>query len=699
MSFLAPLFLVASAAIGIPIFVHLIQRERKRVIQFPSLMFVQRIPYQSVRRRRIRHWALLVMRCAALLLIVAAFARPFLNKEAAAAAAIGGTRELVVLLDHSASMGYGDHWDRAKDAARSAIRSLGTNDKATLVLFSRNAEESMRATTDRGRLEGAVNAAKVDADSTRYGPALKLAESILSRSNARKRETVIISDFQRAGWTGSEDVHFADGEGVSAVSVATPDANNINVPSVTFARAAFSGQERVTVSAGIANKGNAPVADVPVTLEMEGHQVQTQHVKIGANAATSVTFTQFTLDRPIVKGTVRAGSDPLPADNVFHFTVSPTAPVSVLVVDSGTRPESALYLTKALGISTTPAFETEVMPVTRVTPNNFEKRSVVILNDVPYPPAAANGALQKFVERGGGLLIAAGERTTWPQGETVLMPGTLGATVDRTASRGATLGFLDHSHFVFEIFKAPRSGDFSAAQIYRYRMIKQAPAPQAAAGQGRAAAAPPQPADRVLARFDDGAVAAAERKVGQGRVIVWASALDDSYSDLPRKPVYLPLVHQLVKYLAQFEPSRSWQTVGQVVDVASLTKSRANWVVVTPSGKRVAQNGPLELDEQGVYDVRPAGGAVEGTPAQAIAVNIDPAEADLTPLDPAELVAAVTGHAAPAAAPTPAENTAFDVKDAEKQQALWWYLLLAGLLLLTAETVVSNRLSQGERFL
>ena len=63
------------------------------------------------------------------------------------------------------------------------------------------------------------------------------------------------------------------------------------------------------------------------------------------------------------------------------------------------------------------------------------------------------------------------------------------------------------------------------------------------------------------------------------------------------------------------------------------------------------------------------------------------------------LVAAVTGHAVAAAAPTLTENTGFDVKEAEKQQALWWYLLLAGLLLLSAETVVSNRLSRGERFL
>lgn len=46
MAFLTPLFLVASAAVAIPIFVHLIQRERSRVVQFPSLMFVQKIPYQ-----------------------------------------------------------------------------------------------------------------------------------------------------------------------------------------------------------------------------------------------------------------------------------------------------------------------------------------------------------------------------------------------------------------------------------------------------------------------------------------------------------------------------------------------------------------------------------------------------------------------------------------------------------------------------
>src|SRR5450759_311737 len=173
MTFLTPLFLAGLSAIAIPVLIHLIQREKKRVIEFPSLMFVRRIPYQSVRRRRIRHWLLLLLRAAALALIVAAFARPFLRQSAAAAVVGGGARDIVILLDRSASMGYGDHWNRARDAARAVVRSLGADDRTTLVLFGRNAEENMRATSDRTRLEGAVTAARVSSGATRYGPALK----------------------------------------------------------------------------------------------------------------------------------------------------------------------------------------------------------------------------------------------------------------------------------------------------------------------------------------------------------------------------------------------------------------------------------------------------------------------------------------------------------------------------------------------
>src|SRR3954470_982467 len=121
MGFVAPLILGALAALAIPVLIHLIQREKKRVVEFPSLMFLRRIPYQSVRRRRIRHWALLLLRLAALVLIVMAFARPFFRRPSLAAATQNGAREVVILLDTSYSMGFADHWGRARAAAREAI--------------------------------------------------------------------------------------------------------------------------------------------------------------------------------------------------------------------------------------------------------------------------------------------------------------------------------------------------------------------------------------------------------------------------------------------------------------------------------------------------------------------------------------------------------------------------------------------------
>ena len=68
----------------------------------------------------------------------------------------------------------------------------------------------------------------------------------------------------------------------------------------------------------------------------------------------------------------------------------------------------------------------------------------------------------------------------------------------------------------------------------------------------------PAPTRRVIARFDDGAVAMAERKVGSGQVIVWTSTLDNYWNDFFQKPVYLPFVHEVVRHLATYEAPANW---------------------------------------------------------------------------------------------------------------------------------------------
>ena len=147
-------------------------------------MFLRRIPYQSVRRRRIRHWLLLLMRLAALALIVAGVRAAVLPRRRRSRRGRGGAREVVILLDRSYSMGYGDRWPRALAAARGAVDGLNAVDRASLVFFDRRAEVALRSTVGQG--PAAVGAGRRAAlgRGDHYGPALKLAGSLLARVDA-----------------------------------------------------------------------------------------------------------------------------------------------------------------------------------------------------------------------------------------------------------------------------------------------------------------------------------------------------------------------------------------------------------------------------------------------------------------------------------------------------------------------------------
>ena len=182
-SLLAPTFLTGLAALAVPILIHLTHRERRDAVAFPSLMFVRKIPYRTVRRQKIRNWLLFLLRTTALVLIVVAFARPLIDDLSRGGGGTAGARELVILLDRSHSMAYADHWERAVSAARRAVDGMGPDDLTTLVAFDERAEALTPPTADRSLLHEALDNARPGWSATRFGPALQLAGEIVGRSN------------------------------------------------------------------------------------------------------------------------------------------------------------------------------------------------------------------------------------------------------------------------------------------------------------------------------------------------------------------------------------------------------------------------------------------------------------------------------------------------------------------------------------
>jgi hypothetical protein len=672
MGFLTPVFLAGLVALSVPILVHLTHRARNETVPFPSLMFLQQIPYRSSRRQTLRNWFLFALRCLALVLLAFAFARPFLGSASQAATLVSGARARIVLLDRSGSMTYQDRWPTALEAARKALNELGPQDRASLILFDTAAYASGEPTVDKAHLSAALDAAEKGFGATRYGPAFRMAAEMLESSSLPRREVVLITDFQKTGWDGRDDVRLPPGTTLTWLDVSKPGASNVAITGVELSRDYEGGRERVIAAARVVNKGTQPVNDLDLALEVDGRPVRQQRATLAANTATTVRFDPFPLPGAASRAAVRARPDGLPHDDAFQFVLAPGGDLRVVVLESAGAPaRRSLYVRRALEIGQRPRFRVDVKPAHLLSADDLATGAVAVLNDVP-PPASAQKRLREFVEKGGGLLVALGEQSTsgWQAEAATLLPGPAAAAADRSSDWGGTLAHLDYAHPVFELFRGPRSGDFSSARFFRYR--------------------PLEVREGVLARFDDGAVALAEKRIGKGRVLVWTSTLDTFWNDLPLQPVFLPFLHQLVKHAAGHVETRPWHTVGEGLDLTAEAELRGREAaVVTPSGQKLrlgAAQRAVELSAPGFYEVR----RLEGGPwARLAAVNFDAAESDLASLDPEELAGALTpkgdGPATRAAGPAPT------TEEHEGRQALWRYLLVAAFLFLVGETVLANR--------
>lgn len=686
LTFLAPLFLLGLLAVAVPIIVHLVNRERRNAVAFPSLMFLRRVPYRSVRRQRIRHWALFALRCLALALLALAFARPFLDRQRQnAGAAGGGPRELVVLLDRSYSMAYGDRWSRATAAAERAIAGIGAADRVSLILFDHEAIAAAGPTGDVALVRAALRDARPNSGATRYAPALAVAQQLMDRAERPRREVVVISDFQRTGWDGQELPRLAAPATLTTVDVGDTATVNVLVTGVDVTRDTREGVDRAIVATRLARKGTRAVSDARVTLELNGREVEAKRASLPASGVASVIFAAVAVPDATTRGIVRVstpvGEDRLPVDDVFHFIIARAQVVSILIVESPSAPLGrTLFLPRALSIGDRPTFRVLQRRADRVTAADVDEAHVVVLHDVGMPAGAVGDRIRTLVRGGGGLVVALGERSGGRAltGASELLPGTVGDIVDRSAERGGSLGSLDRGHPALESFRGARSGDFTSARYLRYRQLS------------------PAPTDAVLARFDDGVVALAERRVGDGRVLVFGSTFDGYWNDLPVQPVFLPLIQSLVRHGAGWTPRRPSETVGQVLSLSDVNSGDA-MVAVAPSGQRTrwAEDDSLRslpLREQGFYEIREAGAV---TPSRVVAVNPDPAESELGAFPPEELSRAVAPPGATAVAAAGA--TTLSVAERERRQTLWWYVLVAALLLLAAESILSNRLSRSAR--
>lgn len=673
MSFLTPLFFLGVAALAAPILVHLVRRTRARKIQFPALVFVRQVPQRTIRRRTLQNVLLLLLRCLAILLIVIAFTRPFFSGGGSAkeTTAAGAT---VILVDNSLSMRREPLFAEALKRAETTVDESRQNEQLALLSFDKRYTVVNRFTADKSRLRLAVRNLTAGWDGTDYEQALRGAEALLGEiETTGPKRIVMISDFQMPGWSqNTATFKLADSTQLTTIDVAGSDpVSNVAITNVEARGVVFGQKYLDNLAVHVSNFGDTPRDQIQVDFQINEQTVEKRAISLNSRDSKVIEFTGFNLNEGANRCTIEVVAGDFAPDNLFYFTLRRETPSKALIVESASRGRSdSLHLQSALTTNDDLPFTFALKSTGSVDPSSLSEYSLVVLNDAGPISGGLADALAKFVEAGGQMIISTGPRTTADSFSSMqrVMPASLREAVQTKAGESVAMTNVKFDHPIFEVFQ--ESGRLAAAHVIGYFRSE------------------PGTTSSVLARFEDGSPALIESRTGKGRVMLFTSSLGPSWNDLPLTPLYLPFIHQMVRYAGAREEN-AWYGLGQTFTVRKEANGQLP-AVDTPAGARLSEtrNTPdgdllVTARELGFYRLR-----YSSQPGFA-AVNTDGAEGDFTKLNFGEFVAGVTGGAG--AAEGTESNRNLSGEEIEGRQRVWWSLLLLALLLLLAESVLARR--------
>jgi len=753
----APLFLLATLAAVVPVILHLVNRQKAKELPFPTLRFLKISVQKTRRRRRIQDLLLMLLRAAVLVLIALGLARPAVTSLSRL---LGGAQSAVVIvLDNSASMGTIDgeqmRFDTALDATRQILDELGEGDQVALMLTSGPPfPELGRLESSQDKIRQALAQCRVSYERADVGLHLQQAQRLLEASKAPNKQIFVITDMQAASWRSitagsaspaSGAVAAGDGN-VPAASPASSAAGDDGASgqdgsgaqpaaagAASGSKAAFSPEVPVIVVdcnrapkpdvmvRSVALSSLVPIAGMPMraTVELENVSPVEQrcHVDLyvdGTKQASSPALSvpagqrvahqfEFVLRRGgLHKGEVRLVSeDGLKLDDrrFFAMEVNQDIPVAVVKPRRHEIPylEDTFYLERALMPARDESWAIRITALTAddLLAEPLSNYRVIYCVNLPALGTEAARRLADYVEAGGNVVWICGDNVEPEaynqmnqQVDGRLLPATLLDVRQPTPQEGRDswhVSFLDKEHPALAHLVEPPS---LYQSVLVYRQVRMA--------------AEAAEAVRVLARVDDGEPLLVERPVGEGKVLLLGTSAHVGWTNLPLRPIFLPLVARLTFVLAETEQTRREVLAGAPIVLSLPDENRPVGVeILPPTGETIrsktqpVSNGRgqrfrfADTHQVGVYVVR----LIDARrPAQlAWSVNFDPEEASTQTLSHEELETLL--KPAPVVFAEDPHDLSSTFKFLREGRSLWGLLLTAVLIVLVFETFVSNRFS------
>ncbi len=671
MNFLSPWFLVGALAIAGPILFHLIRRAARERMPFSSLMFLHPTPPRTVRRRKIEHLLLLLLRCACLLLIATGFARPFLSKSLPVDTATGG-QQLVLLVDTSASMRRDGIWEKARAVAERYLAKASPADQVAVMTFDRQVRtvvslaEWSSWTTDARFASAKQRLAAISPGwmGTQLGFALTAAAEQFQHNTPdgtlpKSRVVVLISDMQEGakldGLQGHEWLKDA------RVVIERVDGNNESNAGLEILDPSgnTTGQEN-DIHVRVVNAGNS--RKEKFRLDWGGGGASSD---IYLPPGQSRTFTAPKLAAGTATGKLQLSGDDIEFDNTSYFTAPEIENISIacLGMEPSNDPAGLLYYLQRIF---QPAPRRNVQLVDSLTNAAF----AIISGKLPQEQSSA---VRDWLTGGKSALLVLNNAQA--QAFATLL-GLSDPSLTESSGDFALLGRIDFKHPIFAPFDDPRFSDFSRIHFWKHRRWEIPSALQA----------------NVLADFDDHSPALVEVPVGKGRLLILTSGWNPEDSQLAVSSKFPPLIQTMLEWSGSTAPVHYQFRTGDPIPSPATSGATVQWQ--KPDGKQIAlaAGAPfLETDMPGIYQV-----TWENRHRQ-FAVNLPADESRIAPMPIDELarlgvpIGAVTEQAAATAR---VQKREMQRTELENHQKLWRWLLAAALAIALLEIILSGWLAR-----
>jgi hypothetical protein len=564
MFLMAPI-LFGLAAVSIPVLIHLLHRQRTTPIKWGAMQFLLESPLQLKRRKRVDHWLLLLLRMAAVALIVLALARPLMVEGKYNPLGDGLATDIAVVVDRSLSTGRraGDKtvYEQSTAAVGELVKTMRPSDTLSVVLAEHRPQvQSIRlAPANASDVPRKLSELKPGMSDASIPDAIRTAREVIGEGKNVRKMILVLSDEQRTGWSVDDDAawRMAVGSRGAAAKVYSlpiqPDgkASDVAVADVSIAPSILGPNRPAEITASVTNSGPEPVSDLNVQLLVDGKVLDARPVPSlppgeSRTLSFSHTFTEAGSHWVKVQADV---TDALEADNSAVIAANVVPRIQVLIIDGQLTSAGDFASSRFLRAAFQPVDEAreatslvqpKVVSVSECASEKLEDYAAVIVNDVLRLPAEVLARLTENVRNGHSAWFILGPRTEPAFVKADLREsGLLAIQMNDAHKPGAAstpIEVVDAQNPMVRLITAAEKNALAGAVTRGWWPVT----PQ---GGGDV---------NVVLKTQTGDPLVIERGVGTqgGRVVAWASGVDGgAWNNWPLQPQFVPLVNETLYHL------------------------------------------------------------------------------------------------------------------------------------------------------